>query len=220
MGRLVRRADTGHRCHRLTLVRGSDDGRAPKGMPDEQAYVAARSVHELHRADCIGDLVRERPVAPVALGVAQAEVVEAEHADALTCELLTDPARSRAVLAQCEAVGEDTPSPDLAPSADLALGEIDETCQGGSGGAGEPDALGHGVILSPADSSSKGVAIDRKLVDGRRKSALGVRTPFRPRAAAGRAAAGAAANRPTGWRPKTLCRCVIRPAGRPEQAPR
>ena len=78
-------------------------------------------------ADCVGDLVRERPVAPVALGVAQAEVVEAEHADALAGKPFADPASSRAVLAECEAMGEDT------PSADLALGEIDETCQGGSG---------------------------------------------------------------------------------------
>jgi hypothetical protein len=34
-------------------------------------------------------------------------------------------------------MGEDT------PLSDLALGEIDETRQDGSGGAGEPDALGH-----------------------------------------------------------------------------
>ena len=51
-------------------------------------------------------------------------------------------------------MGEDT------PSADLALREIDETRQGGSGGAGEPDALDHGVILSLADGSGTGVALD------------------------------------------------------------
>jgi hypothetical protein len=51
-------------------------------------------------------------------------------------------------------MGEDT------PSADLALGEIDKTRQGGSGAAGEPDALGHSVILSVADSSGIAVALD------------------------------------------------------------
>jgi hypothetical protein len=44
------------------------------------------------------------------------------------------------------------------PSADLVLGEIDETRQGGSGGAGKPDALGHGVILSLADGYGTGVS--------------------------------------------------------------
>jgi hypothetical protein len=51
-------------------------------------------------------------------------------------------------------MGEDAPTADLAP------GEIDETRQGGSGAAGEPDALGHGVILSVGDSSVTGVALD------------------------------------------------------------
>ena len=57
-------------------------------------------------------------------------------------------------LPECEAMGEDT------PSADLALREIDETRQGGSGGTGKPDALGHGVSLSLADGSGTRVALD------------------------------------------------------------
>ena len=39
-------------------------------VPDEQAHLAARAVHELDFADGVSDLVRERPVAPVALGIA------------------------------------------------------------------------------------------------------------------------------------------------------
>ena len=127
---VVRRPDAGHRRDRRTLVGGGDHGRPAEGVPDEQPHLAARVVHELHRADGVGDLVGERPVAPVALGVAQTEVVEAQHADALAGQLLADPARGRAVLAEGEAVGED------APAAHLAFGEIDETRQGGSGGAG------------------------------------------------------------------------------------
>ena len=99
---------------------GGDHGRAAEGVPDQEPHLAARVVHELHRADRVGDLVGERPVTPVTLGVAQAEVVEAEHADALAGELLADPARGRAVLAEGEAVGED------APSAQLALREVDD----------------------------------------------------------------------------------------------
>ena len=137
VGGLVRRPDTGHRLHRRALVGGGDHGRATEGVPDEQPHLAARAVHVLHRADRVGDLVGERPVTPVALGVAQAEVVEAEHADALAGELLADPARGRGVLAEREAVGED------APPAHLALRQIDETRQDGSGGAREADALGH-----------------------------------------------------------------------------
>ena len=134
---VVRRADAGHRRDRRTVVGGGDHGRSAERMSDEQPDLAARVVHELHRADGVGDLVRERPVAPVPLGVAQAEVVEAQHADALAGQLLADPARGRAVLAEREAVGED------APPAHLAFGEIDETRQRGPGGAGEADALGH-----------------------------------------------------------------------------
>ena len=118
-------------------MRGGDHGRAAEGVPDEQAHLAAGVVHELHRADGVGDLVGERPVAPVALGVAQAEVVEAQHADALAGELLADPARCRAVLAEGEAVGEH------APSAHLALGTSMRPAKRWPGGADETDALCH-----------------------------------------------------------------------------
>ena len=119
------------------VVRRGDHGRAAEGVPDEQPHVAAGGVHELHRTHRVGDLVRERPVAPVAVGVAQADVVEAQHPDALAGELLADAARGGAVLAEGEPVGEDAPAPQL------AFGQIDETRQGGAGGAGELDALGH-----------------------------------------------------------------------------
>ena len=46
-----------------------------------------------------------------------------------------------------------------APSADLALGEVDQTREGGSAGAGEPDRRPR-VILSLADSSGTGVALE------------------------------------------------------------
>ena len=99
---------------------GGDRGGAAERVPDEQAHLAARVVHELDGPHGVGDLVREGPVAPVALGVAEAEVVEAQHADALGGQLLAHPARGGAVLAEGEAVGED------APPADLAVGEVDD----------------------------------------------------------------------------------------------
>ncbi|MBB5168488.1 hypothetical protein [Mycobacterium sp. AZCC_0083] len=51
-------------------------------------------------------------------------------------------------------MGEDT------PTADLALGEIDETGQSGPGGAEKRDAPGHGVTVSLADGSGTGIAFD------------------------------------------------------------
>ncbi len=64
------------------------------------------------RSSGVADLVGERAVTPVALGVAESEVVEAEHADALAGQLLADAARRGRVLAEGEAVGEDAPTPD------------------------------------------------------------------------------------------------------------
>ncbi len=142
VGGLVRGADAGHRHDLRAMVGRGDDRRAPEGVSDEQAYLAARGVHVLDRAGRVGDLVGERSVAPVPVGLTEAEVVEAEHADALARELFTDPARGRGVLAKREAVGEDP------PSAYLALRDVDEARQGGPGGAGEFHALGHRVILS------------------------------------------------------------------------
>jgi hypothetical protein len=52
------------------------------------------------------------------------------------------------------------------------LREIDETRQGGLGGAEKPDALGHGVILSLADGLGYGRRVRSKLVGGQRKSAF------------------------------------------------
>src|SRR6266508_2670488 len=77
------------------------------------------------------------PVAPVALGVAQPEIVEAEHPDALTGQLLADPAGGRAVLAQGEAVREHC------PATDCGRRMVDQTSQPGPAQAREPDALGH-----------------------------------------------------------------------------
>ena len=152
---VVRRADAGHRLHGRALVGGGDDRRAAEGVTDQQPHFAAGVVHELHRADGVGDLVGERPVAPVPLGVTQPQVVEAQHADALGGELLADPARRGAVLAEGEAVGED------APPAHLGFGEVDEARQGGAGGAGEPDALGHArhdVTTAGATTRERGFA--------------------------------------------------------------
>ena len=134
---VVRRPDAGDRHHGRTVVGGREHGRPAERVSDEQADFAARVVHELHRAHGVGDLVGERPVAPVALGVAETEVVEAQHADALAGELLADPAGGRAVLAEREAVREN------APSAHLALGDVDTSRQRWPGGARELDTLGH-----------------------------------------------------------------------------
>jgi hypothetical protein len=54
-----------------------------------------------------------------------------------------------------------------APSADLAAGEVDYTREGGSAGTGEPDELGHGIILSTRRQLRYGVTIDRKMRAGR-----------------------------------------------------
>src|SRR6185312_8739566 len=67
------------------------------------------------------------------------QVVEAQHADALAGELLAYPARGRAVLAEGEAVCEDTPPPQL------SLGQVDQTGQHRAGGTRKPDALRHAL---------------------------------------------------------------------------
>jgi hypothetical protein len=103
----------------------------------QEPHLAVGLVHEPHRLHGVRNLVGERTVAPVALGVTESEVVEAEHSDALAGQLLADPARSGAVLAQCEAMGEHS------PAADRAFGEVDETSQAGPARAGEPHPFGH-----------------------------------------------------------------------------
>jgi hypothetical protein len=116
---------------------GGDHGRAAEGMADQQFHLAIRGVHELHRADGVLHLVRERTVAPVTLGTTEAEIVEAQHPDALACELLADPTGGGTVLAEREAVGED------GPSAQVTFGKIDEARQCRPRGARKSDALGH-----------------------------------------------------------------------------
>ena len=119
---------------------GRRDHRRPaEGVPHQEPHVAAGLVHEPRRLGGVGDLVRERAVAPVALGVTEPEVVEAQHPDTLAGQLLADPARSGAVLAQGEAVGEHAPAPDR------ALGLVDQTSQPRPARAGEPHPLGHVV---------------------------------------------------------------------------
>ena len=79
----------------------------------------------------------ERPVAPVALGISESEVVEPQHSDAVAGELLADSARGRAVLAEGEAVGE------YSPPANLTNRNVDDAGQQGSGLARETDAFSH-----------------------------------------------------------------------------
>ena len=138
---IVRRPDARHGAHRVDLVRRGDDRRPAEGVPHQEPHLAAGLVHEPHRLRGVGDLVGERPVAPVALGVAEPEVVEAQHPDALARQLLADPAGGRAVLAQREAVGEHAPSPGR------ALGVVDQPGKPRSARAGEPDPLAHVGIL-------------------------------------------------------------------------
>ena len=84
--------------HARTMMCRRDHGRAAERMPDQQAHLPAGVIHELHRPHGVGDLVGERTVAPVALGITESEIVETQHADALAGELFADPARGRAVL--------------------------------------------------------------------------------------------------------------------------
>src|SRR3712207_5544888 len=93
--------------------------------------------HEADRLSGVFDLVRERPVAPVALGVAKSEVVEAEHADALAGQLLADAACRGRVFSEGEPVGKDAPTPDG------SRGMIDKAREPWSARTGEPHAFGH-----------------------------------------------------------------------------
>src|SRR3954451_18133588 len=92
--RLVRRADTRDRTYRLDRVGGCDYRRATEGVTDQEPDAPAALLHEPNRLDGVADLVRERAVSPVTLRVAESQVVEPQHADALAGELLADAARS------------------------------------------------------------------------------------------------------------------------------
>src|SRR5690606_8432788 len=96
--RLGRRADADHRGHTGAVVGGGDDGRTAERVSDQQSDVAALLAHELPGAHGVGDLAGERPVAPIPFGVAESEVVEAQHADALGGQLFADPTGGGAVL--------------------------------------------------------------------------------------------------------------------------
>ena len=111
---VVRRTDGGDRA-RLGYVRGGGDHRGTaERVADQDLHVAPRRLQEARGLGGVGDLVGEGAVAPVTLGVAEPEVVEAQHPDALRGKLLADPRRGRAVLAEREAVGEDSPAAALA----------------------------------------------------------------------------------------------------------
>jgi hypothetical protein len=104
--------------------------------------VAPGLFHEADRPSGVLYLVGERAVAPVALGVAKPEVVEAEHANALAGQLLADAARRGGVLPESEPVGKDAPSPDG------SLRMVDKACEPWSARTREPDAFGHMDIVA------------------------------------------------------------------------
>ncbi len=93
---------------------GGDHSSPAEGVADEQPHLASGFAHELHGADGVFDLVRKRAIAPVALRVPESEVVEPQHPDAFSGELLADSARCRRVLAEGETVCEDAPSANFA----------------------------------------------------------------------------------------------------------
>jgi hypothetical protein len=134
---LVRRTDARHRTHRGDLVRCGENRRAAKGVAHEQSNPAAGLVHEPGRMRDVRNPVREPTIAPVTLGPAESQVVEAQHPDALAGQLLAHPTGSGTVHAECEAVGEH------APPADMALWVVDQTSQPGTARARKPDTLGH-----------------------------------------------------------------------------
>ena len=113
------------RLHARDLPGGRDHCRAAERVPHQEVDRPTLVGHEPARLHGVGDLVRERAVTPVALGVTEPDVVEAEHPDALAGQLLADAAGSGAVLAQGEAVGEH------APAADRRLGLVDDARQQG-----------------------------------------------------------------------------------------
>ena len=128
---------------RTNSSRRVDHRRTAEGVSHQEPDDAAGLVHEHRCLDGVGNLVRERTIAPIALGVAEPEVVEAQHPDPLAGQLRADPARCGTVLAQGEAVGEHAPSPDR------DLGMVDQASQSGSARAGEPYPLGH--VANPFD---------------------------------------------------------------------
>ena len=91
----------------------------------------------LNCLDRVVNLLGERAVTPVPLGVAEAEIVEAKHADALARQLFADAARPDAVLAQREAVRKD------APSTDRGRRYVEQAGEQRATRAGEVDVLCH-----------------------------------------------------------------------------
>src|SRR3712207_2352558 len=87
---LVGRADADDSANAIDQVRRGYDGCAAERVTHQQPDW---SPGRLHEPDCLGgvlDLVGERAVAPVALRVAQTEVVEPQHADSLAGQLFAD----------------------------------------------------------------------------------------------------------------------------------
>src|SRR4051794_11928431 len=137
VSRLVGRADARDSPYAFCLLRGGEDCRATKGMPDQQPRVLSGSGHEVHGFDSVPYLERERSFAPIALGVAESEIVEAEHPDAFAGQLFADSASCWTLLAKGEPVDEHAPSPHA------SCRRIDEAGQTWTAGAGKPSALRH-----------------------------------------------------------------------------
>ena len=72
----------------LDQVRRRNGRCATEGVPDDKPDPTSGFLHEPNRLSGVLDLVRKRSVAPIAFGVAEPQVVEAEHADALAGEPL------------------------------------------------------------------------------------------------------------------------------------
>ncbi len=143
---LERGGHTGHRLDPVDQVRRGDPRGPTEGVPHQQPDVASGLLQETDGLGGVVDLVGEGAVAPVALGVPQPEVVEAQHADPLAGQLLADPAGGRGVLAEGEPVGEDPPAPDP------ALRVVDQTGESGAAGAREPHAFCHGAHGGRSDA--------------------------------------------------------------------
>src|SRR6266496_3068963 len=141
----------------------------PKECPTSSRTSRPDSFMNRTASAVFGDLVGKGPVAPVALGIAEPEIVEAEHPDALAGQLLADPAGGGALLAKGEAVREH------APATDRGYRVVDQTSQLGPARARKPDTLGHvghpprpgmGALTGHGTDSKQMSAFCMRLSDG------------------------------------------------------
>jgi hypothetical protein len=102
-----RRADGAHGLDLRQLPRGQQRRRATQAVPDQQARLALRGAHPVHRGDQVLDIGRDAGLAEFTFAVAQTREVEAQRRDASRRQSPADLGRGQRVLATGEAMCKD-----------------------------------------------------------------------------------------------------------------